>query len=57
MKKKKIKIEKNTNKFNKSVVLKNFIHMILTNNKQALTKHKNDLFNVTDIILKIDKKI
>ena len=31
--------------------------MILTKNKQALTKHKNDLFNVTDIILKIDKKI
>ena len=55
--KKKIKIEKNTNKFNKSVVLKNFIHMILTKNKQSLIKHKNDLFNVTDIILKIDKKI
>ena len=31
--------------------------MILTKNKQSLFKHKNDLFNVTDIILKIDKKI
>ena len=52
---KKIKIEKNIKKYKKSLVLKKFIKNLKTKNNETLKSCKEDLFNVTDIILKIDK--
>jgi predicted dehydrogenase len=55
--KKLIKIEKNIKKYNKSVVLKDYIKLLLKNDKRSLKKKKDELLYNTKVILMMDKSM
>ena len=55
--KERIYIKKNPIKFDKSLVLKNFIKLIRSKNSKSLLIEKNNLFDLTKIILHMDKNI
>ena len=55
--KKKIKVSKNIYDFNKSNVLKKYVKLILKKDYKLLNKYKKDLYQVTEIILKMDKNL
>lgn len=52
-----IKIKKNIKKYNKSIVLKNYIKLLLKNDKQSLKKKKDELIYNTKVILMMDKSM
>ena len=55
--KKLIKIEKNIKKYNKSIVLKDYIKLLLKNDKRSLKKKKDELLYNTKVILMMDKSM
>jgi len=55
--KKSIKIKKNTKKYDKSIVLKNYVKSILKHDKQTLKKNKDELLYVTKVVLMMDKSM